>query len=436
MNYKSIVAVAVAVSAVVLIGCVCGGKGAKSTEAGDGTFTDSRDGKTYKTVKIGTAVWMAENLNFAADGSKCYENNAGNCEKYGRLYNWATAMKACPAGYRLPSDDEWTALVNYAGGEDKAGKKLKSAAGWNEDGNGTNDFGFTAVPGGGGSSDGGFNDAGNFGYWWSATEGNANYAWGRLMYYDLEGVGRGSDDKTGLLSVRCVKDGSGSTETATAQAAETPKGDDGSVDFEKLTQKDDVYYLNNKPYTGTAIHEKETFEMKDGKLHGKYEGDLGVIIHGTFKEGKKHGEWQYFKKEQLRKTETWENDKLIKEWEKEDEEAQNEEAKMIDFDKLVLKGDVYYLNNKPFTGKAIRDGRSIYEMKDGRFHGRCEESDGPEVSVGNYKNGKKDGEWEITVYGDFDTPSVEIEIWEDGKLIKKWTKQEGYIAPREYQDEK
>jgi uncharacterized protein (TIGR02145 family) len=183
------------------------GDGAKSTETGDGAkFTDSRDGKTYKTVKIGTAVWMAENLNFAAEGSECYENNAGNCEKYGRLYDWATALKACPAGFHLPTNDEWTALVNYAGGEDKAGKKLKSAAGWNENGNGTNDFGFSALPGGYGGPVGNFYGAGDYGYWWSATEDDADGARYRFMYYDNEDVNWGSDNKASLISVRCVAD--------------------------------------------------------------------------------------------------------------------------------------------------------------------------------------------------------------------------------------
>ena len=181
-----------------------------------GTFKDSRDGKTYKTVKVGGKTWMAENLNYAADSSKCYGDNAGNCEKYGRLYNWASAMKACPAGYRLPSDGEWTALTNAAGGGSAAGKKLKSASGWNGGGNGTNDYGWSALPGGYGYSDGGFSDAGFSGYWWSATESGALYAWYRNMGYFNGNVEKNDNDEAGLFSVRCVQN----TET-TAKTAET-----------------------------------------------------------------------------------------------------------------------------------------------------------------------------------------------------------------------
>ena len=171
----------------------------------DTTFTDRRDGKVYRTVQVGGQTWFAENLNFAAEGSKCYENNPKGCAKYGRLYNWYTALKACPAGTHLPSDKEWAALVDYAGGEEKAGTKLKSAAGWNEDGNGTNDFGWSALPGGYGYSDGSFLKAGSNGLWWSATDGAKGVIY-RGMDYDLEYVNGVISSETVLLSVRCVVD--------------------------------------------------------------------------------------------------------------------------------------------------------------------------------------------------------------------------------------
>jgi uncharacterized protein (TIGR02145 family) len=169
------------------------------------TVKDSRDGKIYKTVKIDTQVWMAENLNYAAEGSKCYENDAGNCEKYGRLYNWATALKACPAGFHLPSDDEWWVLEKAVGGRPAAGTKLKSAAGWNEGGNGTNDFGWSALPGGSGGADGRFYGAGTYGSWWGASGFLADGAWRRRMGYNNVGVSRDDYGKTFLFSVRCVQ---------------------------------------------------------------------------------------------------------------------------------------------------------------------------------------------------------------------------------------
>ena len=171
------------------------------------TFKDNRDGKTYKTVKIDTKVWMAENLNFKAKRSKCYENKNANCAKYGRLYDWATANKACPAGFHLASDDEWTALENTVGGSEIAGIKLKSARGWDDNGNGTDGYGFSALPGGYGNNEGGFvNAGGRGGRWWSATEYDADNGRFRFMFYNLEYVYSSGAYKTNLYSVRCVKD--------------------------------------------------------------------------------------------------------------------------------------------------------------------------------------------------------------------------------------
>ena len=249
-----------------------------------------------------------------------------------------------------------------------------------------------------------------------------------------------------------------------AQTAETPKKDDGSVDFEKLTLKGDVYYLNNVPFTGKArksIYDdlnggdgEAKYEMKDGKFHGKYISELpNATITGTYKEGKQHGEWvheggdtdmgsynaiehykdgkkdgewKFFKSKggQLYKTETWKNDKLIKEWKKEDEKAKNEEAKMIDFGKLVLKGDVYYLKNKPFTGKARKDEdccTETWEMKDGKFHGKYEGEIRPNVNIiGTYKEGKKHGKWEeVTSPVEDEGFSTVTQHYKDGVLISK-----------------
>jgi uncharacterized protein (TIGR02145 family) len=173
------------------------------------TFKDSRDNKVYRKVKIGGQTWMAENLNYAANSSVCYgyENNAEYCAKYGRLYNWSTAKTACPTGWHLPSDGEWTTLTDNVGGSETAGTKLKSTSGWNEDGNGTNESAFSALPGGSGGSDGSFFDnAGGLGHWWSATEHDAFGAWYRVMGYGHGVVFRVHDDKTNLISVRCVQD--------------------------------------------------------------------------------------------------------------------------------------------------------------------------------------------------------------------------------------
>jgi len=73
-------------------------------------FCDSRDNKTYKWFKIGELIWMAENLNYNAKNSVCYDNKPQNCEKYGKLYDWNSAQKACPKGWHLPSAKEWSAL--------------------------------------------------------------------------------------------------------------------------------------------------------------------------------------------------------------------------------------------------------------------------------------------------------------------------------------
>jgi len=169
------------------------------------TVDDARDGKKYKTVKIGSQIWMAENLNYEASDSKCYDNKPDNCAKYGRLYNWQTANMACPKGWHLPSKAEWAALTSAVGGAKTEGLKLKSKSGWNSNGNGTDDFGFSALPGGYGNSDGSFNYVGYGGYWWSSTEYDSYNAYRRYMDYYGSNVDWNDYYKTGLFSVRCLQ---------------------------------------------------------------------------------------------------------------------------------------------------------------------------------------------------------------------------------------
>jgi len=175
-----------------------------------GTFTDSRDNKTYKAVRIASQWWMAENLNYAASGSKCYDNNPANCKIYGRLYDWATAMKACPYGWHLPSRAEWDMLMTAVDGEETAGEKLKAKSGWKnyggKSGNGTDEFGFSALPGGYGF--GSFYSVGYRGIWWSASkhEYGSDIAYVRGMVHNYENAYWDYDVKSSLFSVRCVQD--------------------------------------------------------------------------------------------------------------------------------------------------------------------------------------------------------------------------------------
>ncbi|NQU88385.1 MAG: fibrobacter succinogenes major paralogous domain-containing protein [Mariniphaga sp.] len=192
-----------------------------------GTFTDSRDGQVYKTVQIGSQVWMAENLAYLpsvsppSSGSKTvihnyvydYDGSSVKAAKtnmnystYGVLYNWTSALKACPDGWHLPSHSEWTKLADYLGGLSVAGGKLKTISGWKEGGNGTDYCGFSGLPGGHRDSFGNnFESIRSHGHWWSATEYTSTLARGWNVYYDSSKFYHITHFKNYGFSVRCVK---------------------------------------------------------------------------------------------------------------------------------------------------------------------------------------------------------------------------------------
>jgi uncharacterized protein (TIGR02145 family) len=176
------------------------------------TFKDARDNQSYVYVVIGEQTWMAQNLNYNANDSKCYENSDSYCNAYGRLYELATAKTACPTGWHLPAKDEWDILTDFVGGFETGGKHLKATSGWNENenGNGLDTYGFAAIPGGNGSSDY-FGYAGEDGYWWNTSICESDFSACRVFMsssFFSEGVGYYlSDDGDGSISsVRCVKD--------------------------------------------------------------------------------------------------------------------------------------------------------------------------------------------------------------------------------------
>jgi len=223
---------------------------------GTSTVTDY-DGNVYNTVLIGTQCWMKENLNYGTyaavtspqvAGTKFCQNLSGvndaTCPM-GGLYEWANIMNGsascngtgappndkcptnvqglCPAGWHIPSHYEWTTLEKNVGtnpgafpydvtttgwlGTDEGGNlKQTGTTNWISPNTGaTNSSGFTALPGGN-SWAGSFNNAGNNGYWWSASELSATEAWGRYLYYSYCGVNRGYNSKSLGFSVRCLRD--------------------------------------------------------------------------------------------------------------------------------------------------------------------------------------------------------------------------------------
>lgn len=192
------------------------------------------DGHSYSKQKIGKQVWMTKNLDVSRFGNGdsipeaktseawkqaenkkqpawCYFNNdIANEAKYGKLYNWFAVNDPrglAPAGWHVPGDSEWTLLSAHLGTDTIAGKKMKSTSGWNYQGNGTNESGFSGLPGNERANGGKFtNYPGNYSGWWSATGFNWKNAWCRSLSYRSNWLDRNLINKNHGYYVRCIKD--------------------------------------------------------------------------------------------------------------------------------------------------------------------------------------------------------------------------------------
>lgn len=207
-------------------------------------LTDLRDGQTYRIVAIGSQVWMAENLNYEVEHSFCYDDFENNCTKYGRLYVWSASVGktedecgcgnkcsllsgniqgVCPSGWHLPSRAEWDTLVTAVGGEVLAGKNLKTSSRWGPNGNGTDSFGFSALPAGywgmeivgrgnsvlhfePGYAQPYYDSMGDYTAFWSSTEFDESLAYSINLTTDYDDVKLYPMPKYLGYSIRCVKD--------------------------------------------------------------------------------------------------------------------------------------------------------------------------------------------------------------------------------------
>jgi uncharacterized protein (TIGR02145 family) len=208
----------------------CGTSGIHNPNLEYGSMTD-QEGNDYKTIVIGTQEWMAENLNTgiyrngdaipimtpvnwqsATSGSCASYNGDNNFEcPYGKLYNWYACVDSrqlCPLGWHMPTDAEWSLLINYLGGENTAGGQLKSAGTsfWTgSNTSATNITGFSGLPGGYRSFSGLFSQLNQGGYWWSSSAFDADYAWGRYLRFNEGFVNHNNSIKQMGKSVRCIR---------------------------------------------------------------------------------------------------------------------------------------------------------------------------------------------------------------------------------------
>ncbi len=165
---------------------------------------DARDKQKYRTVVIDGRTWMADNLNYNVPGSTCYREDEDNCMVYGRLYSWEAAKSACPAGFRLPTNEEYESLWKAAGGDFNAGYLLKANYGWSGETNGNDSLKFSAMPAGNMFDDGTYGNENKFAFFWSSSvDGDKASVW--YLTSKSMGFSYMMKPKNFGFSVRCVQ---------------------------------------------------------------------------------------------------------------------------------------------------------------------------------------------------------------------------------------
>lgn len=260
----------------------------EKTEISYGNFTDERDNQVYKTIKIGNQVWMAENLNYKAENSYCYDDKDSYCDRYGRLYVWNSAVNACPEGWHLPTKAEWKTLFDFVGGDDVAGEKLKSADGstnWYK--KSSDAYGFSFLPNGGRydmGDDGGiaYYSAGYEGKMWSSTEEDPGIAF-MFQFGDDNKLTWIADPSQNAFGVRCLATSGASGKSSSSEGSVESSGSSSSTSQETTASSSSAKSSSSTQSSSSSFN-IETY-LNPNILYGEITDDRDGKVYKTVKVG-------------------------------------------------------------------------------------------------------------------------------------------------------